>query len=512
MAFTGHWFLRPNRQTFSCKGAGPKPALPQKCLWPTDRISHPTFRQCCFRDLFRPTPKVGSIHGLFLVSPSAFGSRVRRSSDPRLLTGRGAYIDDLKLPGTLHMAVWRSPLAHATVQRVSVERALALVGVVDAFDLTVFGDSPPSFPVVLTHESLKSCPQYPLAKDRVRYVGEGVAVVVAEGRAIAEDALELIDVALDPLEPVASTHAALGGAAPQLHAEALKNVCAEWPLHLGNVDAAFQQADLVVRESFAIQRHTGVPIETRGVVAHADPISGELVIWVSGQWPHATRSLAARMLGLPEAGIRVVVPDVGGGFGVKEEFYPEDLLVPFAARRLGRPVKWIEDRREHFLSVAHAREQTHELELALKRDATIVGLRDRIVTDMGEYVRALGFVNPSLAAASVPGPYRIPNLKIDSLAVVTNKSPVSPYRGAGQPEATFARERLLDMAALELGLDPADIRRRNLLPPEALPYDTGLGSVDGPVRFDSGDFPRALETALEMLDYPGARQTQAGAR
>ena len=446
------------------------------------------------------------------MSPGSFGARVRRSGDPRLLTGRGAYVDDLKLPGMVHMAVWRSPLAHARVNRISVDRALALEGVVDAFDVRALGPAAPSFPVILTHESLKSCPQHPLAKDRVRYVGEGVVVVLAEERAIAEDALELIDVALEPLEAVASTEAALRTTAPQLHDDATHNVCAEWPLHLGDADAAFQQADVIVRESFAIQRHTGVPIETRGVVAHVDPISGELVIWVSGQWPHTTRALAARMLALPEASVRVVVPDVGGGFGVKEEFYPEDLLVPFAARRLGRPVKWIEDRREHFLSVVHAREQTHELELALKRDGTILGLRDRIVTDMGAYVRALGFVNPSLAAASVPGPYHIADIQIDSVAVVTNKSPVSPYRGAGQPEATFARERLLDIAAAELGLDPADIRRRNLLPTEALPFDTGIRSVDGPVRFDSGDFPQALERALEMLDYPRLRQTQADGR
>jgi len=446
------------------------------------------------------------------VSPGSFGARARRSSDPRLLTGRGAYVDDLTLPGLLHMTVWRSPIAHATVGAIDLRRALALPGVVDAFDLSAFGPSPPSFPALLTHESLKLCPQYPLARDRVRYVGEGVAVVVAEQRALAEDALELIDVSLEGLEPVASTDVALSASAPQLHDDALGNVCAEWTLRLGDAENAFKHADVIVRDRLSVQRYTGVPIETRGVVAHEDPISGELVIWVSGQWPHTTRSLAARMLGLAEERIRVVAPDVGGGFGVKEEFYPEDLLVPFASRRLGRPVKWIEDRREHFLSVVHAREQIHDLELAVQRDGTIVGLRDRIVTDMGGYVRALGFVNPSLAAASVPGPYRIADIRIDSLAVVTTKSPVSPYRGAGQPEATFARERLLDIAALELGLDPADIRRRNLLPPEALPFDTGISSVDGPVRFDSGDFPRALETALELLDYPRLRQTQVIAR
>jgi carbon-monoxide dehydrogenase large subunit len=299
--------------------------------------------------------------------------------------------------------------------------------------------------------------------------------------------------------------------APILHEHAARNVCAEWTIHLGDVARAFQGADVVVRERLSMQRYTAVPIETRGVAAQLEPVSGELVIWISGQWPHTTRSLAARLLGLAEERIRVIQPDVGGGFGVKEEFYPEDLVVFFATLRLGRPVKWIEDRREHFLSVAHSREQVHEIELALRHDGTILGLRDRIVTDMGAYVRALGFVNPSLAAASVPGPYRIPAVQIESLAVVTNKTPVSAYRGAGQPEATYARERLFDLAAHALGIDPVEIRRRNLLPAEALPFDTQISSVDGPVYFDSGDFPRALETSLELVDYAGVRSAQAAA-
>jgi aerobic carbon-monoxide dehydrogenase large subunit len=446
------------------------------------------------------------------VTAGLFGARVRRANDPRLLTGRGAYVDDLRLPGVVHMAVWRSPLAHATIRSIRLERARALPGVVDAFDLTAFGASPPVFPTVVTHESLKACPQYPLARDRVRYVGEGVAVVIASEAAIAEDALELIEVDMDPLDAVASSEAALEEAAPRLHNTAPRNVCAEWSLRLGDVDSAFRRADLVVSERLEIQRYTGVPIETRGVAAQHDPISGELVIWVSGQWPHTTRELAARLLGVPEAWIRVIVPDVGGGFGVKEEFYPEDLLVPFAAMRLRRPVKWTENRREHFPTVVHAREQFHELKLALGRDGSILGLVDRIVTDMGAYVRALGIVNPSLAAASVPGPYQIANVRIDSVAVVTNKSPVSAYRGAGQPEATFARERLLDVAASKLGLDPAEIRRRNLLRPESLPFDTRIRSVDGPVRFDSGDFPRALETALAVLGYTALREAQSAGR
>ncbi|HEV7665155.1 MAG TPA: xanthine dehydrogenase family protein molybdopterin-binding subunit [Chloroflexota bacterium] len=443
---------------------------------------------------------------------SLLGARVRRGHDPRLLVGRGAYVDDLQMPGVLHMAVWRSPLAHARIEHVNLHAALALAGVIDAFDVTVFGASPPTFPTLVTHESLKACPQYPLARDRVRHVGEAVAVVVAESRAVAEDALELFDVQLEPLDVVASTEAAIAPAAPLLHETAAGNRCAEWTLLLGEPDAAFRAADVVVSEKIAMQRYTAIPIETRGVAAQQDPISGELVIWVSGQWPHTTRSLAAQMLGMAEQRIRVIVPDVGGGFGVKEEFYPEDVLVPFAACRSGRPVKWIEDRREHFLSVVHAREQTHEIQLAFRSDGIILGLRDRIVTDMGAYVRALGFVNPSLAAASVPGPYRIENIQIDSLAVLTNKSPVSPYRGAGQPEATYARERLLDIAAQRLSIDPAELRRRNLIPTEMLPFDTGISSVDGPVRFDSGDFRLALQRTLELLDYGRLRARQVQAR
>jgi carbon-monoxide dehydrogenase large subunit len=444
------------------------------------------------------------------VSPRLFGARARRGHDPRLLTGRGAYLDDLPVPGVLHMALWRSPMAHARIVRVDLQRALELAGVVDAFDIGAFGADPPTFPVLIGDPSLKACPQYPLARERVRHVGEGIAVILAESAAIAHDALERVEVLLEPLPVVASVTTAIASDAPILHPEATGNRCSEFTLRLGDVEAAFARADVVVSERLAMQRYTGVPIETRGAIAQMDPVSGELVMWVSGQWPHTTRSLAARLLDVPEDSIRVVVPDVGGGFGVKEEFYPEDLLVPFAARRTGRPVKWIETRREHFTSVVHAREQVHELELALRRDGTILGLRDRILTDMGAYVRALGFVNPSLAAASVPGPYRITDLQIDSVAVVTNKSPVSPYRGAGQPEATFARERLLDIAAERLGLDPAEIRRRNLLTADALPLDTGIRSVDGPVRFDSGDFLLALETALGAVDYAGLRKKPTG--
>ena len=436
------------------------------------------------------------------------GARVKRIEDPRLLRGEAAYVDDLHQPGLLHMAILRSPHAHARLGAIELTRARALPGVVDAFSLHAFGEQPPAFPVLLPPPDAKPAPQFPLGRDRVRYVGEGVAVVVAESRAIAEDALDLIQVEYEVLEPVPSVEAALAGAAPVLHAGVPGNRYAEWSIGVGDADTAFGEADVVVRERLAMQRYTGVPMETRGLLASHDRLTGELVVWASTQWPHTARALTAALLGIPEQQVRVILPEIGGGFGVKVEFYPEDLLVPFAARRLGRPVKWIEDRREHFQSTVHAREQVHELELAVRRDGTILGLRDRILTDMGGYVRALGFINPSLASSSVPGPYRIPNVRIDSVAVLTNKTPVSPYRGAGQPEATFARERLLDIAAREIGMDPAELRRKNLLPPQALPYEVGLASVEGPVVYDSGDYPRALDVALETVGHAALRREQ----
>src|SRR5919202_1100294 len=436
------------------------------------------------------------------------GARVKRIEDPRLLRGEAAYVDDLHQPGLLHMAILRSPHAHARLGAIELTRARALPGVVDAFSLHAFGEQPPAFPVLLPPPDAKPASQFPLGRDRVRYVGEGVAVVVAESRAIAEDALDLIQVEYEVLEPVPSVEAALAGAAPVLHAGVPGNRYAEWSIGVGDVDAAFGEADVVVRERLAMQRYTGVPMETRGLLASHDRLTGELVVWASTQWPHTARALTAALLGIPEQQVRVILPEIGGGFGVKGEFYPEDLLVPFAARRLGRPVKWIEDRREHFQSTVHAREQVHELELAVRRDGTILGLRDRILTDTGGSGRALGFINPSLASSSVPGPYRIPNVRIDSVAVLTNKTPVSPYRGAGQPEATFARERLLDIAARELGLDPAELRRKNLLPPQALPYQVGLASVEGPVVYDSGDYPRALDVALETVGHAALRREQ----
>ena len=239
-----------------------------------------------------------------------------------------------------------------------------------------------------------------------------------------------------------------------------------------------------------------MPLETRGILASPDPTSGELTIWASGQWPHTARRITAAMLGIEERRIRCILPDVGGGFGVKCDIYPEDILIPLAATRLNRPVKWIEDRREHFLGSVHAREMSFDVELALKSDGTILGMRGQIISDQGAYVRTLGIVNASLAITGLPGPYNIKNYSAEVICPLTNKSPTSTYRGAGAPEGTFARERLLDIASHQIGIDPAEVRLKNLLPPEALPYDTGLVNVEAAVSYDFGRFPRGFAASL----------------
>ncbi|MGY1640915.1 xanthine dehydrogenase family protein molybdopterin-binding subunit [Geodermatophilus sp. SYSU D00703] len=440
------------------------------------------------------------------------GANVKRLEDPRLLRGEAAFVDDLRVPGVQHMAVLRSPHAHARLLSVDVSAARRLAGVVDAFSAADLGAEPPAIPALFALETFHPAPQHPLATDTVRFVGEPVAVVVAEDRHVAEDALELIEVEYEPLEAVVDAVAAISPGAPVLHANAPDNVAARSVYEYGDVEAAFAAADRVVSERLDVQRYTGVPLETRGVVASRDAVTGELTVWDSTQWPHTVRTILAGMLGVPARTVRVAVPDIGGGFGVKADFNAEDFLVPFAAVRTGRPVKWIEDRNEHFLSIAHSREQVHEVEMALRSDGTILGLRARHITDCGAYQRPLGVINASLAATSLGGVYRVPAYRVEAVCASTNKAPASPYRGAGAPESTFARERLLDIVARELRIDRAELRRKNLLTPEELPYDSGLVSLEAAVVLDSGDFPAGLEQALEMVDYAGFAARQHAAR
>jgi carbon-monoxide dehydrogenase large subunit len=440
------------------------------------------------------------------------GARVPRIEDPKLLRGEACFVDDLQLPGMLHAAFVRSPYAHAQIDRIDLVAARSAVGVVDAFALADAWPEPPQIPVLPVVESLKPCLQHPLARDRVRYVGEPVAVIIAVDRAHAEDAAELVEVDYEPLQPLADTTSAMANGAALLHDGAPGNIAARWAHTTGDVAGAFASAAHVVRERFRMQRYTGVPLETRGIIATTEPVSEELTIWISGQWPHTQRALTAALLGLDERHVRVVQPEVGGGFGVKVDIYPEDLVIPMAAIRLKRPIKWIEDRREHLLSIVHAREMEFELELALRDDGTILGLRGQIISDQGGYLRTLGTINASLAVTGLPGPYMVPNYSAEVVCVLTNKSPCSPYRGAGGPEATYARERILDVAAHELGIDPAELRLRNLVPPEAMPYDTRLVSLEAHHVYDSGDFPACLRQALDKVDYAGFRKAQAEAR
>lgn len=455
------------------------------------------------------------------MSAKYFGSSVLRREDPRLLTGAGRYVDDIVLPGLLHVAFLRSLQGHARIGAIDTQQAKQTRGVVEVLTfealarwmepLPTFGAASPLLAkgVDIT---VNDAPQYPLAKDTVRYVGEILAVVVAESRQAAENGLELIEVEYHDLPPVVDMVAASERSAPMLHPEWGGNVGVAFGTTVGDPEGAFRDADVVLREQFNVQRYAGMPIEPRGVVASYDRRDGTLTTWTATQVPHFVQQNLANVLNLPAHKVRVIAPDVGGGFGTKANGYAEDVLIPLASRVLGRPVKWAEDRREHFLAAAHGRHQVHRIELAAKRDGTIVGLRDRIWLDLGAY-NAWGVVLPYNTVAHLIGPYRIKHFSVDMTAVVTNKMPNAPYRGAGRPEAVFAMERAVDCLARELEMDPAELRRKNFIQPNEMPYEIGMPYRDGnPLVYDGGDFPATLESALQAASYAEFRTEQEGHR
>lgn len=440
-----------------------------------------------------------------------FWKNVKSIETPRLLVGHGQYVNDIELVGMLHMSVVRSPHAHAEIRNVDLDEALAMPGVVDAFTIDVFGAEPPSLPVVASNESLLPAPQFPLARGRVRFAGEAVAVILAQTLAEAEDAAEMVDVDYEELPVLSSYDQAINDGAVTLHEGAPGNVYAHWTRGEDDLASVIESAPVVVRTRVDMQRYTGVPLETRGLVVYRDPISKKLIVNSSSQTPHMDKLFLAMMLGLGDSEVRVAVPDIGGGFGVKQGLYAEDFLAAFAAERLGRPVKWIETRSENFTSSSHARQQHHEVELALTEDGDIIALRDRMYTDIGGYVRGNGLSDTDITATTLTGPYRIPQVFVDIHAVGTNKSPAAPYRGAGHPEATYVRERVMDVAARQLGMDPVEFRRRNLVESSDFPYDMGLSSMYGPFLLDSGDYPKALDTAVEESTYRAVREKQKNA-
>ncbi len=450
-----------------------------------------------------------------------FGAAVRRREDPRFLRGEGRFVDDVTLPGLLHAAFLRSPHAHARLRSIDTARARAMLGVAAVFThadlarwmkpLPVFGATPPGLAAAVRFD-VRQARQWALCKEVARHVGESVAMVVADSRARAEDAAEAIEVVWEPLPVVADMIAAGEPGAPLVHPEWSTNVAVGFTHGIGDAERALATADVVIEETFRIQRYVGMPLETRGVVAQWDRRDGTLTTWNSTQVSHFVQQGLVAALELPPHKIRVVAPDLGGGFGTKASGYPEDVLVPLAARALNRPVKWIEDRREHMMAAAHARHQTHTIRIGARRDGTIVGLADRIFLDLGAY-NVWGIVLPYNTVAHLIGPYRIRDMKVDVKGMVTNKTPNAPYRGAGRPETVFAMDRAVDCLARRLGMDPADVRRKNYIRADELPWDFGMPYRDGnPLVYDSGDFPAALESALAAAGYDAFRGEQAALR
>jgi aerobic carbon-monoxide dehydrogenase large subunit len=450
-----------------------------------------------------------------------FGAAVKRREDPRFLRGDARYVDDIKLPGMLHAAFLRSPHAHARVVALRTEDALRMPGVVRVFTfadlerwmkpLPLFGAVPPGLGAAVRVD-MRQAAQYALVKERARHVGEVVAMVLAGSRACAEDAVDRIEVDWQPLAPAVDMIAAAEPGAPLVHPEWGTNVAVAFTHAIGDPDATFAAAPVVMRETFHIQRHAGMPLEPRGVVAVWDRRDGSLTTWNSTQVAHFVREGLRVVLDLPPHKVRVIAPDLGGGFGTKASGYPEDALIPIAAMVLNRPVKWVEDRREHMMGSAHARHQTHAIELAAQRDGTILAVRDRIWLDLGAY-NVWGVVLPYNTVAHLIGPHRVRNMRVDVRAVVTNKTPNAPYRGAGRPETVFAMDRAVDCLARQLGMDPADVRRKNYIRADEMPFELGMPYRDGnPLVYDSGDFPAALEAALEAVGYPERRREQTRLR
>ncbi len=446
-----------------------------------------------------------------------FGAAVKRREDPRFLRGEGRFVDDVTLPSMLHAAFVRSPHAHARIVRIHTAASKALPGVAAVFThgdlerwmkpLPLFGAAPPGLAAAVTFD-LRQAAQFALCRDRARHVGEIVAMVVAESRARAEDAAALIEVEWDPLPPVVDMVRAAEPGGPLVHPEWGTNVAVGFSHAIGDTEAAFARAEVVLSETFSIQRYVGMPLEGRGVVAAWDRRDGTLTTWNSTQVSHFVQQGLTAALALPSHKIRVIAPDLGGGFGTKASGYPEDTLVPIAAIVLNRPVKWTEDRQEHMSGSAHARHQTHAISLAAARDGTILGLRDRIWLDLGAY-NVWGIVLPYNTVAHLIGPHRIKNMRVDVQAVVTHKTPNAPYRGAGRPETVFAMDRAVDCLARSLRMDPAEIRRKNYIRPDEMPYDFGMPYRDGnPLVYDTGDFPEALRRALEAAGYAEFRREQ----
>jgi aerobic carbon-monoxide dehydrogenase large subunit len=437
------------------------------------------------------------------------GQPVDRAEDLRFLTGAGKFVDDIERDGMLHAVVLRSSVAHGRIRRIDASAAWAREGVRAVIAAAEIGATVPVIPLRLANlPEFARYLQPVIARDKVRYVGEPLAVVVAETPALAEDALEAITVDIEPLPALPDRHAAARGDALLFEGSG-SNRAVRYAVATGDADAAFARAEYRRRESFRCHRLTAVPLETRGLIAEWDAAKAKLTVLGAAKVLFFNRRALASMLGVPESAIDLIESDVGGGFGVRGEFYPEDFLIPFAARHVGRPVKWIEDRREHLMATNHSREVDCDIEIACTRDGVILGLRGHVYGDMGAYIRTNGGVVPAKAAQFLPGPYRIRDVAITVEALMTSKTPVGTVRAPGRFEANFFRERLLDMAARDLGLEPMEFRRKNLIREAELPFATGkLVPYEGETDFDTGDYHATFERALAEIGWDEKKALQ----
>ena len=444
--------------------------------------------------------------------PQFIGARVKRREDPALITGQGQYVADIAPDGLLHLAVLRSPYAHAKINSIDTAAAAAISGVVAIYTAAdIAPDLATDLPMAIgpdpQFKALHNPGRPVLAADRVRHVGDAVAVVVAEDRYIAADALQAIWVEYDPLEAVVDPEAALTADAPRLHDSPAGNLAYHWFKEGGDTEAAFAQADHITEIRLVNQRVIPTAMEPRAVMADYNPASDSLTLWTSTQIPHIVKTEIAAVLGLAEEKMRVIAPEVGGGFGAKGTIYAEEALVPLLAKKLGRPIRWAATRGEDNLATVHGRDQIDMVRLAADKGGQVQAVDLTVIADLGAYYSRVTPIIGSLTATMMTGVYEIPNARVEIKGVFTSKVPMEPYRGAGRPEAAYLIERAMDKLADELDIDPAELRRRNFIPPDHFPYDTPSGG-----KYDSGEYAQNLAKALELADYDTLRAEQAKRR
>jgi len=432
------------------------------------------------------------------------GARIKRLEDPKFLMGQGRYIADLRMPGMAEVIFVRSPHAHAYIRGVDVQSALDHPDVIAV--LTGEEANRWAKPFRTEPSSVHKACDFPiLAKDKVRFFGEAVAAVVARDRYVAEDVAELVRVEYEPLPPVLDGGEAMEPGAPRLHEELADNILVFRKFESGKIADAFQKADFIFKETFKSHRHIAAPIETRGCIAHYDPGTEMLTLWTTNQVPHLVRLGLALTLDLPEHKIRVIIPDVGGGYGGKGGLYPEEVVVSLLAVKLRRPIRWIEDRMENFMAATHAWEQVHHVEVAVSKDGKILGLKDRIICNTGAYAvwGSTAAAEPLMAGGLLPGPYKIKNYYCETYGVATNKSPTAPYRGIARPPIVFVMEGIMDLISRKLGIDAAEVRLKNMIQPDDFPYTSATRVVH-----DRASYVESLKKALEIIDYSGLREEQ----